>query len=207
MNSSMARSLRGAVAVSSLFVAGLATAGPITYTFSTIASGSLGAISFLDRALTITAFGDTANVTALTGQIDRNNPVSAQVSVSGIGDGTFTSTIGVVVNRGIPGFGISDFALNRAVLFSLGPVELSTYDLLTALSPVAGSASFNTGQAFATSAGSFVLQRSGQVTASAALGQTVPEPSSLALAAIAALALVQAGRGARRQPAPADATV
>jgi hypothetical protein len=75
-----------------------ASAGPITYTLTTTASGTLGASSFTDALVTVTLTGDTSNVTPGTGFITGAlvNPGTATVSIFGLGTATFTASIGIL---------------------------------------------------------------------------------------------------------------
>src|SRR6478672_11351758 len=61
---------------------------PISYSETAPISGSLGGVSFSDSLLTLTASGDTTNITSAGGVFMILLPIS--FSVAGIGSGTFT---------------------------------------------------------------------------------------------------------------------
>jgi hypothetical protein len=169
-------------------MAGVARADQITYTDQAIASGSLGGTTFSDALVTVSFTGDTSNVFD-DGGILRNLIGTGTVTVAGIGTVAFTDSIQAFVNQGDDFVGIADT--------TLGPVSIldtdtnpawETYDLKSAIGPLSGAPFINPGQAFGTASGSFILNSvSGDSTFTAAIGgQTVPEPSTLALSGIAA---------------------
>src|SRR5581483_4112687 len=73
-------------------------ANPITYTISSMVSGTLGASSFTDALVTLTLTGDTANITpgpAPFTDVDVNTG-AATVNVAGIGTASFTDSVVIV---------------------------------------------------------------------------------------------------------------
>ena len=78
-----------------------------------------------------------------------------------------------------------------------------SYDLTTAIGPLSGSSSINSGEAFRTTAGDFILFSIGDSTFTATTNAAAaPEPSTLCLAGLGALglfgSLVAAGRRVKR---------
>jgi hypothetical protein len=97
-----------------------ASANPITYTSSAIASGSLGSNSFSNALVTITVLADTSGVScASAGECTNHGTTS--VSVAGIGTATFTDfPVGVFVTQtsllSTPAVGVEDFAIPANIL-------------------------------------------------------------------------------------------
>jgi hypothetical protein len=142
---------------------------PISYSETAPISGSLGGVSFSDSLLTLTASGNTTNITSAGGVFSILLPVS--FSVAGIGSGTFTDATEVVSNPGVPGAGFSDLTVE--ILFTSAPA-FSTYFLSTAIGPITGTALFNSGQHFPTTAGPLNFTTFGNATFTAVTG--VPGP-------------------------------
>ncbi len=161
----------------------------ITYTFSGTGSGSLGSQSFTDTLFTITSTADTSQVTNSSPGIFRVPDLTANVTVSGIGTGTFTITTINVSNQNVSRVGISDPNQNMAILFVDNPA-VATYDLTTAIGPLTGPTAFNPGATFATTAGDFSLTVVPSATFQATVGQAIPEPATLTLIGIGALGLL-----------------
>ncbi|RYG27556.1 hypothetical protein EON81_29935 [bacterium] len=103
-------------------LAAAASAVPITFTLSAVASGSLNGTSFTDATVTVVGVGDTANnytfMTALA------TDVTATISVEGVGADTFAEPVRAfaVVSGPTIGFGfnaINQFDIFDALLPSL----------------------------------------------------------------------------------------
>ncbi len=183
--------------------AGHARASLMTYTETVTASGSLGSTTFTDATITFTQTADTANV--VTNPISHSKKVvdtTATLVITG-GDlaspltASFTSATTTFCNPsgsgGLLGRQVGPFNIDILVLSN---PAFATYDLTTPLGPISGPSGINGGLAVATTtAGDLTLDEAGTVTF-----QAVPEPSSLALAAVACATglAIAAGRRPRR---------
>ena len=159
---------------------GAVLANPITYTETATGTGTLGLSAFTNALVTVTLIGDTSNV--LTVAVGFRSGVGiGTVNVFGLGTATFTDPdIEAVVNQTSGGAGISDFTLNRTILFTNNTV-FTTYDLKSSIGPVSGTPTFNPGGLFSTSLGNFGLTSlAGNSTFTAATA-TVPEPAGMIL--------------------------
>jgi hypothetical protein len=167
-------------------------AGPIAYTESTTASGSLGSGAFVNESVLLTMTADTATIYDSFGVL--YNPGTLTVKVPGLPTATFTDDMQAVDNPNVPDAGFSDLTIAYAVLFTHNSA-FSTYDLTTAIGPLVGTSAFNAGKAFPTTAGRFVVDSVGDTTFTATTAATtaVPEPSSRALLGTALLCLALAG--------------
>lgn len=142
---------------------------PITYTFSGIGIGSLGASTFSGSSFTITCTADTSQINTT---IYRVPVLVATVFVSGLGTATFTTPTFVGMSRP-----------NGRIIFqnsSFGDIfdefnypVFSVYNLATAIGPITGQADGSVNPV-ATTAGQFSL---GKIS-SAAFQASVPDRSS-----------------------------
>jgi hypothetical protein len=175
---------------------GTGRAGPITYTETATGSGSLGGTSFTDATVTITGTGDTANIRDSVPGFFNNSPITATVTVAGIGTATFTGTIIVHDNQPTSLVAFSDETAGADILGTSGS-PFDTYDLKTAVGPVSGPADeVGFGRDLATTDGAFVLNSVVNDTATFTATPT-PEPASLTLLGLGAAGLL--GYGWRRK--------
>lgn len=179
------RSLWIAVAAAVLFGGAIAApsahAVPITYSFSGLASGTLGGDSFSDSLVTFSMLADTDNV-----MVDAFGPgivsvvgVPASVSV-GINSGTLDAPVYVFVNHNLSaaGFGVG------APIMDMAQAMLGTYDMKSPFGPGTGTLNFNTTDPIATSMGDIVFANGFAIsspTFEAIGGVVVPEAGTLAL--------------------------
>jgi hypothetical protein len=164
-----------------LFVVRPASATPVTYTESAIATGSLDGTSFLNALVTITLNGNTsALVTPSPGLFEIFG--AATVTVSGIGTDTFTDSMDVFDNNPLDAAGITDSSINADVLDTVDPA-FGTYGLTTAIGPITNTSLINSGFDFLTTGGFFDITSVFEDTSTftATTTSTTPEPGSLVL--------------------------
>jgi hypothetical protein len=165
-----------------------ASADPITYTFTTTGSGTIGAINFTNALATVTGVGDTSAIFSPTVLPPNNfaiDPTVFSISISGVGTATFTGTNMFIGGHGYifdnqnnttAGFGIEGD--DDDILNSL----FATYALATSIGPLAGSRMSFTSEA--TSLGSLTFTPTANGTFKAVV---VPEPPGLTLILLGAL--------------------
>lgn len=138
--------------------AGAAGAVPITYVFTGTASGTVnGSTSFSEATLTVTAYGNTDDVTFDSGsQTYRDSNVSTFITISGIGTMTVTPSAGnrdyVFDNQtpfGESGEGRIGYGINGITsccdIIQFPNAGYLTYDLKSAIGPFASTADLSTG--------------------------------------------------------------
>lgn len=178
--------------------ASIASATPITFTYTGIASGAVGSSSFTGQAFTIVAQADTANITSwsLAGGGPQLTHDSASLTVNGLGTFDILSATHTWRNSNsdFGGFGLN-LDVNLVNLFGAG---LAGYGLDTSLGPITGASGGFQSVPFQTSGGSAYFDggAAGGLGFTAVLAQAVPEPGSLALVAAALAGLL-----VRRRPA------
>jgi hypothetical protein len=158
-----------------------------TYTFTGIASGSIGSASFSDATLTVTATGDVGTVmfTSPTYFLDIPGG-SSTFSIGGIGSGTFTDETYVFDNTdGVAGFGDEGATSCCDIIqtndSAIGSTAFATYNLQSSIGPLgpeASDPSIGDWNGLNTSLGSFTLTSYDSVIFQATVG-TVPEPGTL----------------------------
>jgi hypothetical protein len=159
-----------------------AKADLLAYSLSGTGSGSLGPTMFANASFTITSVADSSLLFHPAAGVLAVPDASALVFVSGVGTATFLIPTRTVVNQNLRSGGVSAPDQNLAILFANNPA-FATYDLTTPIGPIAGTATFNLGLPFMTTAGDFSLTDVATLTFQAAL-QPVPEPSTLLLISI-----------------------
>jgi hypothetical protein len=171
--------MRVLLSASVLVLTGVAAhAETLTYTESAVVSGSLDGTAFRDALVTLTATGDSADV---TGSGIYTIVLPTELTIAGVGSTMFTDSIQFVSNTGGALGGVGDNTNDAAVLFT-DNAAFSTYNLQTAIGPLTGAPVFNDGETFNTADGEFDITSSGDSTFEAvAATAATPEPSSLAL--------------------------
>jgi hypothetical protein len=197
MKKSFGRVFRVAALLAGLLAASAGHAAAMLVTQSATISGSLNGASFFNQPLLLRATANSDFNVQLA--CCTRNQGFVQFTMDGIGSGTFTNISLIVVNQTNGAAGFGDAALNRAILYTVNPLELANYFLNASIGPVVGTASFNPGQAFPTSAGSLVIQSSSNVTFTAI--QVVPVPAAAWLLASALAALGRMRRVSPRESA------
>jgi hypothetical protein len=187
---------RFAVALSALALgAGMVRAEYLSYTITGTADGSLGSRAFTGAAFTLTAIGDTTQIQQLSSGAYMLSALRMSIDVAGVGTGTFVdptevqafSSLGVTENIA---FLDSDYT-NPIV--GINPTGLLGYNLSTPVAPTAAMLSSHNVDYWDTTAGTLgfigTTDFSNPRDLSFQVGQaTLPEPSTLVLAAIAAMA-------------------
>ena len=152
-------------------------------------SGSLGGTSFTNQLITLTGTGNTTSVTNVGGGI-YVVLTSTTVQVDSGSVASFTDTIQAVDNQSLMEAGFGDASSNLAVLFTTAPA-FGSYNLMSSTTGT-GPAGYNSGAAFATTAGSFIINSvSGNSTFTGTLASSTvtPEPSGLSLLGTGAMGL------------------
>ena len=185
--------LAGVFALAAAWIPTAALANTITYTESGVGTGSLGETSFTDAPFTITLVADPAHVVTGPGGVLANPSGTATLSINGSPVATFTEQLAAFDAQADQTAGLGSVPQMISVLGTTDPV-FGTYGLTTSIGPIANTSSFNVGASFATDQGAFVLNSVGNATFTAL---ATPEPASLAMWALAAVAL--AGWKLRRQ--------
>ena len=162
-------------------LAGQAEASSITYTETTLGTGSLGGTSFVDVAVTLVATADTSNVFQFAPGVYGVYDSSLTVSVGGIGTATFTNNPSTPATYSVP---LVPFAgqtvVNNGDILICYSTAFSTYDLTTSIGPITGTSGVS-GNPNQTTLGDFILASAGDVTFTAVTA-AVPEPSAIILA-------------------------
>jgi len=192
-------------AIISVLCVANAKASPVTYTEFATVTGTLAGTSFpANEVITLTATGDTTNVTNNGGGsfLNFNVPASFTLSipVNGVGSGTFTNAFAVVDEQSIP-LPRVDFGdpTVQAQILDTQNTAFASYDLKTSIGPITGSSVGSRGTSFPTSAGGLILTSSGNATFTAVVTPAVPLPSALPLFASALVGLVLLGWRRKRK--------
>jgi hypothetical protein len=175
----------------------------MTYVETVTATGSLNGVAYTNSLITLTATGDTTGIVSIS-PIAIANPVSVTLTVESLGQAaTFTGDYIVFRSGSLAGIIRGTPSALGSDLLDVNNSTFNTYDLATAIGPIAGVASYNATTGFATNVGTFFINSvSGNATFQAT-ATAVPEPSSLALCGIGiALAGALAHRRNRRESLP-----
>ena len=166
-----------------------ATAAQITTIFSGYGSGSLDGTPFTDVNFTVTLVGDTdTRVFFGNGYYVENS--STIIDIDGLGSLVFTDPTTTFVNNQNQLAGFSQ--IGSDLYMGDGGAALDTYDLLTSIGPIFINAQLlQWGAGIATSGGNLIFSDSSNIEGSfeAIVGDPVPEPGSLALFGMGAIAV------------------
>jgi PEP-CTERM motif len=169
--------------------ASLACAGPITFAITGTGSGTYGSTPFTSQIFTLTATTDTTLVNC-DGSGDCTTPVLSGISISvGAQSGTATDTFTVFDNHPISDVGFQDDTTDNIVA-ETGAAFSATYQLNGNVPPTGGTTSVALNAPFNTSFGTLEFTSAGNMSFSANLGASVPEPATVSAMGIGILALI-----------------
>jgi hypothetical protein len=189
----------GLLPLALVIAANVASAGIITFTESVTATGSLGSTPFTGALVTLTAFGDTSNVTnpdPSNGLFELSLPAdTVSISIAGLDTAILTDAADVFSNENsatldCPAVGISDAFTDDIVDTNGGGVggcsrvdnPFDTYALTTSIGPFTGLTGGNLGATYDTDLGVLEFSALAELsTFAATTGTSTPEPSTMAL--------------------------
>ncbi len=114
-----------------------AAAAPITFTFTASGSGSLDGVAFDTADFTITAIGDTSNLTSPFVGVYSIEHDMAAINIAGVGTMTFLEDTRTFVNNTYSAVG---FSMASGMDLYDGPIDsaFSTWDMLSSIGPISG---------------------------------------------------------------------
>jgi len=158
----------------------VAHAAPVTYVLNVTTTGDLGTTAILNKLVTITGVGDTANVVPITGGYC--NPLTnASFAISGGFSGTITEPLIAVTNGTSAGFQGGTCASPTPSSVAIAGA-FSGFQLASSIGPVAGTPSTGTHNWFNTGLGLLSLSLVStpadySATVAAAAATPVPTPT------------------------------
>lgn len=160
----------------------------ITFTFTGIGNGTLGASAFTDALFTIVATGDTATRETVAPGIFDIEPLAVTIDIAGLGLFNVTSASRVFVNQNVLAVGWSRAGNGGSDIYNLSPIaSLSTYDLLTSFGPVNDATPFfsqfnSSFGVITTNGGNLAVTSARNATFQAVVQNTaIPEPGTISL--------------------------
>lgn len=183
-----------------------AKGGTITFTDITTASGTIGATSFSDAAITVSGAANTASITTPHSGVLEIVDTSTSVFIGGLGIYNFTTPVGFFVNNT---FGIVGFQRSNSADLIDGPdnTDFATWEMNASIGPITGTGSiFQWDSGFGavdTTGGQLILDNSSpNITFSATFTPTTtPEPGTLVFVIAGLGAFVLIGRTRRNRSA------
>src|SRR5512143_2092654 len=157
-------------------LATVAHAVPITYTFAGTWSGSLGATTFTDAPFTVTALGDTTQVTSIGPGVPCNNLTGLTFNISGVDSGYITSPLSIAANTGRQLLALaSGNCVDSGLIWMSGyDAQIGTYNLATGIGPVSlAFPSEQSGVNPSTSSGALAITSIASMTVQATAGSAI----------------------------------
>jgi hypothetical protein len=125
------------------FAATVAFGYPITLTFSGVATGTLGTMSFTDEPFFVTSNGDTNSVFVMPGPIDELPAIDATIDIAGFSPASFTDATSWTDPQDSGDIIFNDATLNTELLgFTELFAGLETYQFQTSIGPISGGFPF-----------------------------------------------------------------
>ena len=172
-----------------LLGAWLANATTLMYSDTATASGTLGGTAFTNSEVTLTFYGDTADIIDNTGFLS-NAVGTLAINIASLGVTADLTDAGAVFDNQPPCFaGFTDNTTGKVILETFSGAFL-TYDLTTPIGPITDSAIINAGASFATDQGAFIINSAGESVFTA----TAPEPATTAMIALGVTGLALLNR-------------
>jgi len=175
-------------------LAALASADPLTITFSGTGSGSIGGTPYDSAAFIFTFDSDTDLIaTPPCCATDFTTPggTPATFWIDGIGSGTFMGDQAVFANPSPTELAVGIWHYDIPDWLVLSSSAFVSYDLSTSLGPLVSPVAFAFSDPFPSSMGTFYLDSVSGVTYTAivgsGIGASTPEPASVALLGTALL--------------------
>ena len=166
-----------------------------TFTETVTGSGNFGGVNFTNALITISGTGDTDKIFAPSGfpGVLALSLASNTVTVSGFAPTSFTqNNVQVAVNQVVhtAGFFYDSSGLIGVPIFSTDNPAFANYSLATSIGPLSGTARLNPGIAFQTTSGNLTINSASTLATFQAVvsPNAVPEPSSLVLCGVVAVA-------------------
>src|SRR5581483_1594766 len=117
-----------------ILIATTAFCGPITYTFTGTANGTLGLDQIVDAAFTVTVLADTASIVSFGSGV-RNVGTITTIDISGFPLATFTDVMDVADNQSSEEIVFGDDTTDSALLLRVDPA-FAGYDLAASYGPI-----------------------------------------------------------------------
>jgi hypothetical protein len=164
------------VLIAGILATAAASAVPITYTFSVVTSGTIGATPFTNQTLTFSVTTDTTLIAGPIGtQHTPNFPVSGVSVSTPAGPTSITNIANVLAAPGAVGLTFGD-------IIRVDNPALATYDLSTFIGPITSTSQQHANTTVPTTLGNIVFSGGAVVfTASTTPLGTTPLPPSIIL--------------------------